>query len=342
MSLQPIFENMKPLQKKIKLQGELTGSTLIREAAERSMKISIVPATSAPELDSQTETSFGSGLVFMQELQPGLRCELSALKCHTDLEFECKAAPLISCNITLEGSLERPIIRGQKVVDPPLNRGMLTGFGEPTSFTRHIRAGQYFKTFAAIIQPVFFERFENEFDDEQFSVFEPYRKGCRMDTLPHSQRLVSLAHNAFNHTYNGSLVSLYQESNTLQFLLEVIQLLSDEGRLVQEIGRKHYDRLLHARSILDRAILTPPKTLDLARQVGTNINTLQAHFKLAFGTTIFSYVKSQRLEMARVLLRDHNLGSAETGYRVGFSSPAAFAASYRSYFGHPPTTETRC
>lgn len=45
--------------------------------------------------------------------------------------------------------------------------------------------------------------------------------------------------------------------------------------------------------------------------------------------------------MARVLLQDDGVSVAAAGYRVGFSSPAAFTAAYRRSFGHPPGQETR-
>lgn len=96
---------------------------------------------------------------------------------------------------------------------------------------------------------------------------------------------------------------------------------------------------MHAKAILDKDLVTPPKTCDLARQVGTNINTLQAHFKRVFQTTIFGYIRARRLEMARVLITEHHLSSKETAFRVGFSNPAAFTAAYRRHFGHPPSAE---
>jgi len=36
-----------------------------------------------------------------------------------------------------------------------------------------------------------------------------------------------------------------------------------------------------------------------------------------FGTTIFGYVRARRLEIGRILIRDHGLLVAEAGYRVG-------------------------
>lgn len=311
---------------------DLTVSHFIQEAAEKSLQLALAPTSRNP-----IDTSIGSGHVYVKELQPGLICELHELNCHSSQEFECAVEPQISCSITLEGKLEGINIEGCGLAENPLNQGVLIGFGKPTRWIRHIRENQYFKTFCVTLKPEFFNRFANHFEDKQLTALETFRVGHQVEVLPYSQRLITLGNGAFDHPYLGALATLHQESNSLQFVLEFAQLLREENRLIRQIGRTHFDRLMHARSILDNALISPPKTLDLARQVGTNITTLQAHFKLALGTTIFGYVKAQRLEMARVLLREHQLPVAETAYRVGFSSPSAFTASYRKHFGHLPS-----
>lgn len=317
-----------------KFEGDICVSQLVREAAERSLQIDV------PQMgDDRVQMPFGSGRVCIQEVQPGLRCESNALTCNTDQEFEFLGDPLITGNIILDGNIDGPALEGIGQIESPLNRATLIGFSEPTRWTRSLRRGQYFRSFGFTLQPEFFNRFADDMEDERLSVLDPFRTGRRAIVLPPSQRLIALGHNAFDHPYNGLLDAIYHESNTLQFVLEVVRLLREESQLAKEIGKRHYDRLMHARAIIDGALADPPKTLDLARQVGSNINTLQAHFKIAFGQTIFGYIRMRRLEMARVLITEHNLGSAETGYRVGFSNPAAFTAAYRRHFGSTPSDD---
>lgn len=323
-------------QSQMYIDGELTADNVIRAAAERSMQIALA---TEPTADTSIETPFGSGQMLIQEVQPGLRYESHAMSCHSDMEFECSVPPQVSCAITLEGNLDGINIEGFGRVEYPLKQATLIGFGEHSRWTRRMRADQYFKSFCVTLQPAFFERFADNFGDAQLSTLAAFGQDLHVEALPLSQRLITLGHCAFDHSYSGGLATLYQESNTLQFVLEVAQLMSEERRLVQKIGRSHFDRLMHARSILDNSLLAPPKTLDLARQVGTNVTTLQTHFKLALGTTIFGYVKSRRLETGRVLLTEHRLGVAEAAYRVGFTSPSAFSAAYRRHFGRPPSSD---
>ena len=316
------------------IQGEVSATDLVREAAEQSLDLTI-----KDQQQSQVTTPFGSGLVYVQEVQPGLRCELHDFCCHTAQVFECSAGPQLTCSITLEGQLDGIDIQGYGLTKHQPKRATLIGFPQQTQWTRRLSAGQSFKAYCLSLQPEFIERFASDIDAGQLAALNSFRSQLKAQLLPHSQRLIHLGHQAFEHCYSGGLAALYQESNTLQFVLEVLHLIGDEGRLVQQIGQGHYQRFMQARAILDNSLLNPPKTLDLARQVGTNITSLQAHFKLALGTTIFGYVKAQRLEMARVLLSEHKLNVADTAYRVGFTSPSAFTASYRRHFGHPPTSD---
>lgn len=318
----------------VNLEGDLAISDLLREAAERSLQVDVLP-----KVDDTVETPMVSGRIFMQEVQPGLTCTLNDITCNKDQAFEALGDPLITCSVTLDGAIENARIDGYGVVENPRHRATLIGFGQPTRWRRPMKAGAYCKTFGVILRPEFFDRFADNIDDESLGVLEPFRGVPRATVLPPSQRLVDLGNNAFAHPYTGSLDALYHESTALLFLLEVVKLLREESRLVREIGRKNYDQLMSARALLDESLLDPPKTLDLARQIGTNVNKLQAHFKLAFGVTIFGYIRLQRLKIARVLITEHDLGSAEAGYRVGFSSPAAFSAAYRRHFGRSPSED---
>lgn len=316
----------------VNFEGDLVISDLVREAAEKSLQIDVMS-----KVNDTIDSSYVSGRIYIQEVQPGLTCTLNAITSHTDEVYDVLGDPLITCNVTLAGKIENAAIDGYGVVENPLHRGTLIGFGRQTKWQRPTKAGQYFKSFGFTLRQAFFDAFTNKIADDGLDVFAPFRDDPRAVNLPFSQKLLDLGNEAFTHPYTGALEGLFHESNTVKFLLETMSLLREEAQLIRKIGRKSYDKLIHARTILDKELVNPPKTLDLARRVEININRLQEYFKIAFGTTIFGYVRSQRLNIARVLITEYGLGSAETGYRVGFSSPAAFTAAYRRRFGHPPS-----
>jgi len=154
--------------------------------------------------------------------------------------------------------------------------------------------------------------------------------------LPRSPRLVAIARSNLDHAYTGALGELFLESNILAFVIEVAELLKEESRKVALIGRRHYDRVMEVRDILDANLTSPPRILELAKRVGVNVTTLQANFKAVFATTIFGYVRTQRLLIAQALLTERGQSIAEVGYKVGFSNAAAFSTAYRRHFGRSP------
>lgn len=316
------------------LQGDFSIADLLRKAAERSIEINYVI-----EASSQIDTPSMSGLLLVEEVQPGLLMSGFDLTYTADCHLEVEVERSITCAILLEGTGE-----ALQVIDhPPIThtpgRVEVLGYGESRVCMRPWHAGQRARVFGLTMKPSFFDRFGALVDGDGLAALHRFLDpGIHAATLPWSRKLLDLANTVLDEPYGGTLRSLFRESQSLQFTLEVASLLHEEERIIQEIGRRPYERARHARELLDQALVNPPKLLDLGRQLGVNVSTLQANFKAAFGTTIFGYVRGRRLDMARILIRDHGLGIAEASYKVGFTNAAAFTTAYRRYFGHPPST----
>jgi AraC-like DNA-binding protein len=315
----------------------LTVSDVLRAAAEASL--SIEPANNVA-INLQTPAM--SGRLLTYQVHGGLTASAHDITYLSDQEFVVDVEPSLMCGVLLQGDDDVMWVDGHDSVSRRRERPVLVGFAETTKCRRPFRAQHRCCGAGFALSPSFFDRFGEQIADDGLSMLRNFcRGGFRTETLARSPRLLEIAREALDHSYNGALGELFLECNALSFVLEVAKLLEHERRMVTEIGRGHYDRVMEAREFLDANLTTPPRALELARRVGTNITTLQANFKLVVGTTVFGYVREQRLLMARVLLREHDVSVAEAGYRVGFSSPAAFTAAYRRSFGHPPSAEMR-
>ena len=317
------------------LHAAFSVSDLMREAAERSLGLEF-----AHEPIGAIHTPVFSGTLLAEEGQPGLIATAHDLTYLQDNVFDMRMERALICGVLLSGDagpLETP---GHPPVFQPVEQPVIIAFGETMPCRRVLQAGQRSRVAGFMLKPDFFERFGETVEDDGLATLSDFASaGFHAAELPRSQTLVSVARRTFDHPYSGQLRSLFLESNALSFVIEVARLLKEKQRLTDLIGRRHYDRVMQARDILDASLAAPPKTIDLARQVGVNVTTLRACFRAVFGTTIFGYIRDQRLQMARVLLIEHGLKSAEAGYRVGFSNPAAFTAAYRRHFGHPPSRE---
>ena len=312
-----------------------TVSDFVRAAAETSLKVDATTTTAC-----SPRTPLFSGRLLTCEVQPGLTASAYDITYLSDQEFHVDADPALMCAVLLKGNDDTMEICGHGSVVRPLERPVLVGFEKTVKCRRSIRTHHRCCGAGFALKPHFFDRFSEHVTDDGLSALRGFfRSPFRTETLARSPRLLELAHRGLDHPYKGNLGEMFLECNTLSFVVEVAKALEHERQMIARIGRNHYQRVMEAREILDASLIDPPRTLDLARQVGTNVTTLQANFRCVLGTTIFGYVRDQRLLMARVLLVDHGVSIAEAGYRVGFSSPAAFTAAYRRHFGHPPGKE---
>jgi AraC-like DNA-binding protein len=317
------------------LRAEFSVSDLMREAAERSLGVEF-----AREPAGAVQTPIFSGTLMTEEVQPGLIATAHDLAYLEDHVFDIRMERSLICGILLSGGSGPLEVPGHPPVFQPLEQPVIVAFGEAMPCRRVLQAGQRNRVAGFMLKPDFFRRFAETVEDDGLAILADFmRAGFRTAELPRSQLLVTTARRTFDHPYGGQLRSLFLESNALSFVVEVAGLLKEKRRLSALIGRRHYDRVMQARDILDASLSTPPKTIELARQVGINVTTLRANFRTVVGTTIFGYIRDQRLQMARLLLLEYGLKVAEAGYKVGFSNPAAFTAAYRRHFGHPPGQE---
>lgn len=323
--------NMQPAS----ARDEFSRTDLMREAVERCLRMEI-----ALDPAQMSDAPLFAGTLMAEEVQPGLLATGHDITYSQDESIDVHVGPSITFGVLLSGG-EGPLeIAGHGPVTQEQGRPSLIAFGAPAICRRSWRKGQRSQAIGFTLQPEFFSRFGETVNEDGLATLSRLLEGdFQSVSLPKSERLLSAARKNLENPYTGPLRHIFLESNTLSLIVETAQLLEKEHLLVDKLGRRHYEQVMHAREILDASLADPPKTLDLAAQVGVNVTTLRINFRAAFGTTIFGYVRDRRLQMARLLILEHGLKVSEAGYRVGFSNAAAFTAAYRRHFGHPPTRE---
>ncbi|WLI78615.1 AraC family transcriptional regulator [Kosakonia sp. H02] len=79
----------------------------------------------------------------------------------------------------------------------------------------------------------------------------------------------------------------------------------------------------------------------LANDVGLSVPAFHKHFKAVTGTSPLQYIKSVRLNQARLLMIRDNVTAAGAAFRVGYESPSQFNREFRRLFGRSPREETK-
>ncbi|QYR19315.1 AraC family transcriptional regulator [Paenibacillus sp. sptzw28] len=103
-----------------------------------------------------------------------------------------------------------------------------------------------------------------------------------------------------------------------------------------KLSRTDTARIKKAREIILERMIEPPSILELSRMIGLNDYKLKIGFKEMYGTTVFGYLKDQRLYKAYRLLRDGGTSVIEVSYSVGYSNPSHFAEAFRGKYGVNP------
>ncbi len=143
-----------------------------------------------------------------------------------------------------------------------------------------------------------------------------------------------------NHTYSDTLENIFINAQTQILLLYSMDcMLGDKEEvftckfLANEADR---DKITKAREVLLQHIGEPLTIKELSRKVAINECYLKKGFKEMFGTTIFDFYQSQRMEHAKYLLYDKGLSVTEVSLLLGYSSISHFSTAFKKHTGIKP------
>ncbi|MBD2463171.1 helix-turn-helix transcriptional regulator [Oscillatoria sp. FACHB-1407] len=139
--------------------------------------------------------------------------------------------------------------------------------------------------------------------------------------------------------YSGITKRICLESKALELLaLQLHQWLEQhqQSTHTRSLHADDVERLYQARDILIRDIQNPPSLMDLARQAGINDYKLKHGFRQIFGTTVFGYLQTHRMEHAKQLLAERQLSIAAIAHTVGYASQSRFCHAFKQRFGITP------
>ena len=144
-----------------------------------------------------------------------------------------------------------------------------------------------------------------------------------------------------NHSYSGPLENIYINGQTQMLLLYSLECMLGDKEvetfqckfLANEADR---EKIVKAREILIQHIGEPITIKELSRKVAINECYLKKGFKELFGTTIFDFYQSQRMEHARYLLYEKGLSVTEVSLMLGYSSISHFSTAFKKHTGLKP------
>ncbi len=143
-----------------------------------------------------------------------------------------------------------------------------------------------------------------------------------------------------NHNYSGSLENIFVNAQTQMLLLYSLDCMEEKELdtvtnkfLANEADR---EKISKAREVLLQHIGEPITIKALSRKVAMNECYLKKGFKEMFGTTIFDFYQSQRMEHAKYLLYEKGLNVTEVSLLLGYSSISHFSTAFKKHTGLKP------
>ncbi len=143
-----------------------------------------------------------------------------------------------------------------------------------------------------------------------------------------------------NHTYTDSLENIFINAQTQMLLLYSMDCMLGEKEDSFECkflaNADDREKIIKAREVLLQHIGEPITIKALSRKVAINECYLKKGFKEIFGSTIFDFYQTQRMEHAKYLLYDKGLSVTEVSLLLGYSSISHFSTAFKKHTGIKP------
>ena len=135
----------------------------------------------------------------------------------------------------------------------------------------------------------------------------------------------------------GPMRNLLMQSRVLELLALQIEQFSRAEPVANAVPARDADKLYQLRAYLDSHFLEEHSLARLSRYCGLNEFKVKKGFKRLFNTTVFDYLRRQRLDYAGRLLRDDSRLVEEVAQTVGYEHAHHFAVAFKKHTGLLPS-----
>ncbi|WP_209272316.1 helix-turn-helix domain-containing protein [Wenyingzhuangia aestuarii] len=152
-----------------------------------------------------------------------------------------------------------------------------------------------------------------------------------------NEQLVTVVNDIVNCSFRGVMKKAFLEAKITELLLislninaiEVVE--DDEVDELDKVNLKEVEK--HIRLNLKKELTIP----ELSLLAGMNTSKLKKSFKQLYGTTIFKYITSLRIEKAKELIQKEKYTIAQASYEVGYKNPQHFTVAFKKMLGYLPS-----
>jgi len=144
----------------------------------------------------------------------------------------------------------------------------------------------------------------------------------------------------FHLPVSGSLLRHWMAAKYEELLCLGLQMLKNSRRGTDaaptDLNLPSGEKIRRARMILSMEYANPPPLPKLAKKLGISETRLKSGFKAMNGTTIMQFCINNRMEAAKILLKENRQSISDIGTIVGYEDHSAFSRAFRRYCGQTP------
>ncbi|MDT0651047.1 helix-turn-helix domain-containing protein [Autumnicola edwardsiae] len=142
-----------------------------------------------------------------------------------------------------------------------------------------------------------------------------------------------------NKVVEGFLRSIYLEAKLFEMLTLQIQQYKDDNQevdLPQILRRSDIEKVEKAARLISDNLSENYSVEHLAKEVGTNVNKLQAGFKHLYGLTVNKYVQQVKLDASKEMLGNSEHNISEIVNLIGLNNRSYFSKIFKEKYGVSP------
>lgn len=287
------------------------------------------------------ETPVLLGLCHCEQLQPGLAVHCADVCDLHDLTIRCvEQGDSLHLAWVLDGEVDvsfgpRRLGLGASSANGAERRPQAAciALAEPELFVRRAWRGKRERKVSITFSREWLAAADPEGEANCAALFDRHLAIERWTPTP---RAVALAEQLIRPSDDSPLLrKLHQESRGIELVAEALRQMLGTAAAAPLQPRERR-RVADVRELLDSGAADGMSLAEIARQVGSNVSTLQKQFRAAHGLTIFDYLRRGRLLRARHALERDGCSIVAAAGIAGYTSTANFATAYKRQFGITP------
>jgi AraC-like DNA-binding protein len=151
-----------------------------------------------------------------------------------------------------------------------------------------------------------------------------------------SPKMQIVIQDIINCEFEGHLKKLYTQAKIIELLTLQLAQFEEEPAETLPLKQVDVDKMVLVKELIELNLDEPLSLSYLARYAGTNEQYLKKHFKMMFGSTVFNYILSLRMERAKNMLLEGNHKIADVARVAGYKHPTHFSGAFKKFFGYVP------